>query len=420
MSKNNIVELCSWDMEIGRLGFDEDRRASFFQFNPIFLKDDKYSNMFPLILKRIEQVQVFDKFNNTTFKSLPPVIADSLPDMFGNLIFKAWIENSNKGFQQISILEQLCYVGKRGIGALEYMPAKKIPEGSTINLDEITEIVRLVLENKGNIKETSLSSESLLNIFKIGSSAGGARPKILVSQHKENGTIIPGDLEHSADYNHYLIKLGIDENITYDREIIEYIYYLLTQKAGINIMPSKLIDQKHFATLRFDRIEGRKKHVLTAAGISGWDFEDPKVSSYENLFQLAGYLKLEHRQLEQLFKRMVFNVIFANHDDHLKNHAFIYDEINNTWELAPAYDVTYSLNPLINFTRSSRALSINNKRTEITRADIKTIADQFTIKKADTIINEIQSLTSEWPKLAYEYNIPTNIMEGVRKSFWLG
>lgn len=417
MAKNNIIELHGFGREIGRVGYDENRKASFFQFNPAFLKEDNFSNMFPMVLRRMEQVQVFYKYNNSSFKGLPPPVADSLPDMFGNLIFKTWLENTNKNFEQISVLEQLCYVGRRGMGALEFLPAKKIPAGSTIDLEEIVEIIRLVLENKTNAKGKSLDTESLLNIFKIGSSAGGARPKILVSRNKKTGDIIPGDLEQSAEFDHYLIKLGLEAKEGYSREIIEYIYFLLCSEAGINMMPSELVDQKHFATLRFDRINGQKKHVLTACGISGMNFEDPIVSSYENLFELAEHLKLTPIEIEQLFRRMVFNVVFCNHDDHLKNHAFIYNEIENKWNLSPAYDITFSLNPLVNFTRTSRALSINGKRTDITQVDMKTVAEKFTIRKAGSIIDEIQQLTGRWTSLASEYNIPKKIASEIQKKF---
>lgn len=419
MSKNNVIEIYAFDQEIGKLGFDPDRRASFFQYNPDFLVSGKYTGLFPLLIRRIGQVQVFDRYNNKTFRNLPPPFADSLPDLFGNLVFKAWLENMTKDIDQISVLEQLCYVGKRGMGALEYRPAKKIPKGSEINLEAMVEAIGLVLGNKKNTKGGRMDTESLINIFKIGSSAGGARPKILVSRHKKTGEIIPGDLEHSAVYDHYLIKLGIDEHIPYSQETIEYIYYLMATEAGINMMPSEMIDDKHFATLRFDRQNGHKKHVLTACGIRGWDFEDPQVSSYENLFDLALYLKLDQRDIDQLFRRMVFNVVFANHDDHLKNHAFIYDEENDRWQLAPAYDITYSLNPMVNFTKTSRALSINGKRVGITRDDMKTLAEKFTVSRPGSIIDQVQASATEWSRLGEKYGIPEKVSRLIEKSFWM-
>jgi len=274
------------------------------------------------------------------------MIADSLPDVFGNIIFKKWMESGSKEFNQISVIEQLAYVADRGMGALEYRPSKELPQSSSIDLTEIITVLKEVLQAKDEQHESRLNHEALLNIFKIGSSAGGARPKILISEHKTSGEIIPGDLNHSSEYNHYLIKLHLDDELGYSREVVEYCYYLTANHLGITMMPSKLIEQKHFATLRFDRQNGQKKHILTATGLTGWDYQSPKDSSYENLFELALFLKVPHRDIEELFKRMVFNVVFFNSDDHLKNHSFIYDEEQDKWNISPAYDITYSLNPL--------------------------------------------------------------------------
>jgi len=419
MSKNNLINIHCFGLEIGRLGFDEDRNASFFQYNPAVLSEDLYANIFPQIIRRIPETQIFRKYGDEVFRGLPPMIADSLPDVFGNVIFKAWLENTQKEFKKISVLEQLAYVGKRGMGALEYLPSKEIKGEVTINLDEITAIVEKVLQNKEGVNQERLDSQALLHIFKIGTSAGGIRPKILVSEHKETGAIIPGDLVYSADYNHYLIKLGINENLSYSREIIEYIYAEMALKAGINMMPAKLIEGKHFATLRFDRRNGKKIHVLTASGLTGWSHKDPSVSSYENLFDLAHFLKVPHRDIEQLFRRMVFNLVFANHDDHLKNHSFLYDEAADKWQLAPAYDLTYSLNPELNFTSTSRALSINGRRKGITIADVMTIADKYTVKNAKGIIHDIVSVISVFEQLGREWQLPDKVSASITRDFTL-
>ena len=417
MSKNNLISLHCFDEEIGKIGFDENRNASFFQYNPDFLKAGRYERIFPILFRRIPQTQVFDKYNNDTFRGLPPMIADSLPDAFGNTIFKAWLENSNKEFKQISALEQLAYVGARGMGALEYMPAREVKGSKTIDIAEITHVVQQVLDNKYNTTATTLDHTSLLNIFKIGTSAGGARPKILISENKATGAIIPGDLLFTDDHNHYLVKLGIEEKQEYSREQVEFIYYQTALIAGIDMMPSKLIDNKHFATLRYDRQHGRKQHVLTATGLTGWDFTYPKVSSYENLFDLAVYLKLPHKDIEQLFRRMVFNLVFANHDDHLKNHSFIYNETDDKWGLAPAYDLTFSLNPLLDFKRTNRALSINGKRNGITLKDVLKIADMLTVKNTVGIINQIHEAKEAWLNYAIEMQIPPHVISSIRQQF---
>lgn len=419
MAKNDIISVYCFGQEIGRLGFDENQNRSSFQYNPVFLESNAYSNLFPKtgIIKRVNQTQLFSQFNNDTFRGLPPMISDSLPDMFGNIIFKKWLEASNKDFGQISVIEQLAYVANRGMGALEFRPSKNIPLTSTIDLTEITEALKQVLSNKQGVTAKDLNNEALLNIFKIGTSAGGARPKILISENRETHDIIPGDLNYSADYDHYLVKLSIDDDINYSREVIEYCYYITATQLGINMMPSKLVDEKHFATLRFDRQNGLKKHVLTTTGLTGWDFTRPKDSSYENLFELAIFLKVPHREIEELFKRMVFNIVFCNTDDHLKNHSFIYNEVEDNWNLSPAYDITYSLNPLLNYSKVSRALSVNNKRVDIELQDILKIADTYTIKNAKNVVLEIQGAVDFWMKKAKVHKLPKEVIESIRKDF---
>jgi len=347
------------------------------------------------------------------------MIADSLPDLFGNIIFKTWMESTNRNIDQVSVLEQLAYVGARGMGALEYRPGKSLSSDDTINIDQITEIVKHILNQKNQVKAKHLDHASLLNIFKIGTSAGGMRPKILVSEHKTNGTIIPGDLVYDDDHYHYLVKLGLDEETSYSKELVEYSYYRTATYLGINMMPSRMIENRHFATLRFDRQEGRKKHVLTATGISGLDYTDPKVSSYENLFDLLLYLKCPHKDSEQLFRRMVFNLVFANHDDHLKNQSLIYNEKEDSWNLAPAYDLTYSLNPELNIKIRSRALSVNGKRIAITITDLKTIAERYTIKNFKNVIAEVQDAIEYWQSCALELEISNTIISAISKNFTL-
>lgn len=417
MAKNQIISVVFNGVEIGKMGYDENQRKSSFQFNPDFLTQNNFVNLFPYIIRRVENVQVFSEYAGETFRGLPPMIADSLPDMFGNIVFKEWLESSNKSFSSISPLEQLTYVGSRGMGALEFMPNKQLPFNASINLQEITEVVKKVMDVKTAVSEKGLSDTALLTIFKIGTSAGGVRPKILVSENKENGELIPGDLVVSDYYNHYLIKLAVDENQGYSKEKVEYVYYQLATQIGIEMMPSKLIADKHFATLRFDRQHGKKQHILTASGMTGWDFQKPENSSYDNLFKLALDLKLPHKDIQQLFKRMVFNLVFANIDDHLKNFSFIYDVEKDKWNLAPAYDITYPLDALLNYTRVTRALSINGKRTNIVKEDILALAKQFTIKNPLGIVNEVLEATKQFERLATQQVLPPKVIEKIKSEF---
>lgn len=420
MAKNNLIEVILFGLEIGKIGYDVDKRTSYFQYNPDFLESNQYTNVFPYIFKRIKPVQLFTNFEGETFRGLPPMIADSLPDMFGNIIFKEWFEAKNKEFQKITPLEQLTYVSNRGMGALEYRPVAEIPESSTIDITEIVQVLNKVLDLKNETAGKELSDLALLNIFKIGTSAGGARPKILISENKKTGAIIPGDMEYSNDYNHYLVKLCLNEEDEkeYNKEKIEYAYYLMAQKAGIQMMSSKLIENKHFATLRYDRQDGEKQHVLTTSGLTGWDFKKPENASYENVFKLSLDLKVPYKDIQELFKRMVFNIVFANIDDHLKNHSFIYNKNTDSWNLAPAYDLTYPLNINLNYTNIARALSINNKRNNITLADIMTIAETHAIKNSKGIINEVQTVIDDWEVITTDLDIPARVSKAIEKEFF--
>ena len=415
MAANNIINVNLFGQEIGRIGLEENGRRSSFQFNPTYLESNLLKNIFPQtgIIKRTEHVQMFSQYDNDTFRGIPPQFADSLPDVFGSIIFKAWLDS--KAQKEITVLEQLAYVGKRGMGAIEYSPTKALPENATIDLDEIISVLKEVLDLKKTTHQKNLDSQALINIFKIGTSAGGARPKILISEEKETGKVVPGDLVASDKYNHYLVKLAIDDNTNYPREIVEYCYYQIIKKIGIRMMDSKLIEGKHFATLRYDRQNGAKKHVLTASGITGWDFKSPTHSSYENLFKLSSFLKIPHSQVEELFKRMVFNVIYGNTDDHLKNHSFIYNEKGDNWHLSPAYDITFALNPVVNIKNSNRALSINGKRNNITAEDILKIADEYTIKNPVGVIKTIQSYRDELMGLFAAHDIPKSISEKINE-----
>ena len=414
MARDKIIDVVVFGLEVGKLGYDFDKRKSFFQYNPDFLDSNQYTNLFHFVFKRIKQAQIFSEYQQDTFQGLPPMIADSLPDTFGNIIFQEWL--TARGIQKITPLEQLTYVSNRGMGAVEYKPISKLPESSEVNIDSVINILEKVLKLKEATKGEDLSELSLLNVFKIGTSAGGARPKILISEHKETGAIIAGDREVSEAYNHYLVKLHIDDSDGYNKEKVEYVYYLLAQEAGIDMMPSKLIENKHFATLRYDRQHGEKQHVLTVTGLTGWDFKSqPENSSYENVFKVALGLKVPHKDLQQLFKRMVFNLIFKNVDDHLKNHSFIYNKESNNWNLSPAYDLTYALNPLITFKTTSRALSINGKRTAINVKDLLLIADEFSIKNPMGIIGEVQALIPRWVEIANQFDVPENVILSIQK-----
>lgn len=417
MARNKLINVRLYGREIGRIGLEDNGVRSSFQFNPDYLQSNRFTNIFPStgIIRRVEHIQMFGQYNNTTFKGLPPQIADSLPDMFGSIIFKAWLDNKRRS--EITSLEQLAYVGHRGMGAIEYAPIAKLPAHGTLEIEEIIEVLKEVLNMKKSSSESQINSQGLINVFRLGTSAGGVRPKILISEHKETGEIIPGDIEYSDQYHHYLVKLAVEEDISYPREIIEYCYYQVLIELGVNMMSSKLIDSRHFATLRYDRVDGQKKHVLTATGITGWDYRSAEHASYENLFKLCSFLKVSQSQMEELFKRMVFNVVYGNVDDHLKNHSFIHDPISDRWSLSPAYDITFPLNPLLNFKKSNRALSINGKRSQIDMQDILAVADAFTIKNPKGVVKQVVAQQGYLRQLLREFGVAPRVIDKMGAQF---
>ncbi len=417
MAANQLIDVIAFGTEVGKVGYSLNERRSYFQYNPAFLDSGLYSRMFPFIFKRHKHTQIFSQYEGEAFKGLPPMIADSLPDMFGNIIFREWFESKSMAFDKITPLEQLSYVANRGMGALEYRPAALLPKSAGINFDEIVGVLHKVLEIKAGARQENLSDLALLNIFKIGTSAGGARPKILVSEHKESKAIIPGDIEYSDEYNHYLVKLHIEGNDSYNREKVEYAYHLMAKAAGITMMDCRLIEDKHFATLRYDRLNGQKQHVLTASGLTGWDYTDPAQSTYERLFELALGLKVPHKDIRELYRRMIFNIVFANTDDHLKNHSFIYDPQNDAWNLGPAYDITYPIDALHKFRRTPRAMAVNGKRVDIVLDDVMPIAEAMAIKNPMKIIREVQEVLPQWWEFAKEAGVEEEVFLSVEKDF---
>lgn len=406
--------------EIGRLAYDAQKAESYFQYREAFLDSGKYSNIFPLIIKRIPQTQVFNQFREHSFRGLPPMIADSLPDDFGNQVFNQWIRAKNIDKAKLSPILQLAYLSNRGMGALEYAPGKPLPKAGDINLTAITEVLKRVLDVKTAQQELQLTDLALLNIFKLGSSPGGARPKVIVTEHKESKKLIPGDVEYSDDYNHYLVKLHMNADDGYSRERVEYGYYQLALAAGLDMMPSQLVENKHFATRRFDRVAGEKVHILTATGLSGYNFQDPTVSSYENLFDLAHRINLPPADMDALFRRMVFNFVFHNTDDHLKNHAFCYEKATNRWRIAPSYDINYALNALRKWPNAPHMLSLNDKNAGITSDDWMPLAEKYTIKSPEKINKQVTEAKSLWETIAKDLDIPERVWTAIQEDFLEG
>jgi serine/threonine-protein kinase HipA len=358
-------------------------------------------------------------YNPQTFKGLPPMLADSLPDDFGNKMFLQWLAKNNISQSILNPLEKLCYVGKRGMGALEYEPAfeEKHPD-TQINIADLLEVANKIYFNKEN-DSIPLNDyhQSLSTLLRIGTSVGGARAKALIAINEDTQEIKAGDIVHNGNFRYYLIKFdGLKDGNEIEPNhygVLEYVYCKMAVDARIEMTECQLFTENgrsHFFTERFDRKRGKKIHTQTLCGLAGIDFRQPNLIDYEDIFRLLNYLQMDYGCKEQLFRRMVFNVMSFNHDDHTKNFSFIYDD--SRWKLAPAYDLTFSYNPQ-SYWLKNHNININGKNNNISEQDMIEIGRKFGVKKAQSIVNEIKSIISQFPYYADKYNFPAEKAEAI-------
>lgn len=412
------VNISIWNNEVGAAIWDNERQVAIFEFSKEFIKEeiDLAPIMMPLESAKMgKRIYSFPNLNPDTFKKLPGMLSDSLPDKFGNTLIDLWLSRNGRSPNDFTPIERLCYVGNKAMGALTFKPTIKAESNDLedIQLGELVEIASEIMKKKESL-DTSFKTnrtKALEQIISVGTSAGGMRPKAVIAINKKNQRIVSGNLDLDKDYEHWLLKFdGIQDNELGDPQgygKIEYVYYLLAKECGIEMSECRLMSESgrnHFLTKRFDRVNGQKIHMQTLSGIAHFDFNDIGSTSYEQLFQVMRKLKLGNDQLEQMYRRMIFNVIGRNQDDHTKNTSFILPE-NSEWNLSPAYDITYSFNPAKGRNTNMHQMSINGKRKEITSLDLVKIAEENMIKKPNEIIQEVISAISEWRKKAEEHDI---------------
>lgn len=412
------VTIKIWDKEVGAAIWDNDQQVAIFEYSKEFLKED--IDLAPLMMPLEDaimgkRIYSFPNLNPDTFKKLPGLLSDSLPDKFGNTLIDLWLSRNGRSPNDFTPTERLCYVASRAMGALEFEPAIKpdSAEIEDIQLGELVEIASEIMKKKESLTTSFAEdkSKALEQIITVGTSAGGMRPKAVIGINKNDGGIVSGNLELDNDYEHWLLKFdGIQDAELGDPQgygKIEYVYYLLAKECGIVMSKCKLLHESgrdHFMTKRFDRVNGQKIHMQTLTGIAHFDFNDIGSTSYEQLFQVMRKLKLGNDQLEQMYRRMVFNVVGRNQDDHAKNTSFILPRIGE-WSLSPAYDLTYSYNPNLGRNTNMHQMSVNGKRKEISRQDLIKIAEDNMIKRPNKIIEEVISAVSNWTAKAKEYEI---------------
>jgi serine/threonine-protein kinase HipA len=413
----NLAKVYIWGEYAGAVLWNENTGFATFEYEPSFAR--KGWDLSPLMMPINEnRAHSFRDLSKDTFMGLPGLLADALPDAYGKALLDRWLASLGREFA--NPVERLCYQSKRSMGALEFMPAKDdyLDESSAIEISSLVQIAAEVLSDKADLK-TNLkedTKEALINIIKVSTSAGGQRAKAVIAYNDTTGEVRSGQLEAAEGFNHWLLKLdGVTNAALGDPQHygkIEYAYYKMALKAGIEMTECRLLEENgrsHFMTKRFDRMGGLEKiHMQTLCGIAHYDYKMLHAYSYEQAFQVMRRLRLPYGQAEQMFKRMVFNVIARNQDDHTKNISFLMDK-TGTWKLSPAYDMSWAYNPKGEWT-SHHQMSINNKWDNITRADLIAVAEAMHIKKADSIINETCDAVSMWTTIAKELDIPSNMI----------
>jgi serine/threonine-protein kinase HipA len=411
-----VANVDIWGKFAGAVLWDQQSGIASFEYDPSFLRNNWDISPLTMPLSEASNGKIFrfPELPEKTYYGLPGLLADSLPDRFGNQLIDLWLATQGREPSSMNPVERLCYIGKRGMGALEFRPATRIEKGDS-NILEVSELVNLAQSavNRKSDLTANLSHDeahALLDIIRVGTSAGGARAKAVIAINKHN-TVRSGQLDVPEGYSHWLIKLdGVsDEQLGepkgYGR--IEFAYYKMALDCGIIMSESRLLEENgraHFMTRRFDRLEHNKKlHMQTLCGLYHFDYNNPNAYSYEQAFQAMRSLRLPYTDAEQLFRRMVFNVIGSNNDDHTKNISFLMDETGQ-WSLSPAYDVTFAYNPS-NLWLSQHQLSINNKRRDITRIDLLSLATQMNVKKASEIIENAKDVISKWKDYASDSGI---------------
>jgi serine/threonine-protein kinase HipA len=432
-----VIKVSYQGHDVGAVSFDVDKGIGAFEYTASFIK--KGIELSPLKMPLSRRIFSFPELDFNTFKGLPGLIADSLPDNFGNSVLNAWVASQGKSPNDISPLQRLQYTGKRGMGALEYSPATKLRSlnaSQQVEIQSLVSIAQEILDSRG-VFEVELNKdgreerEAMLSLLSVGMSAGGARPKAVLAFNKDFTQVRSGQTTVPEGFTHYLMKFdGVNEHNQNQETFgdplgygaMEFVYYLMAKSCGIEMMPCRLLEEggrRHFITQRFDRVSNTKVHVQTLNGLAHVDYNKPGSFSYAEIFSVARQLKLPATDALQILKRMVFNIIARNHDDHAKNFAFILK--NEGWSLAPAYDLAYSYKPGSKWV-NSHWMSLNGKRDGFTRADfysLEKLSPLFGKSKIDSIIDETIECVSIWPTLAQEWNVPRSLREEIQSNLRL-
>ncbi len=408
------AEVYLWGTRIGIVHQSDTDHSARFEYDKGFIKSG--IEVAPIMMPLSEMVYEFPELGRTdSFRGLPGLLADSLPDKFGNAVINEWLALHGREPDSFTAIERLCYTGKRGMGAIEYVPAVGVDATEeSLDVTELAEFASYVLNDK---KSKSIQTENInkMSLIEVGSSAGGARAKAVVAWNRESGEIRSGQIDAGKGFEYWIIKLdGVKKNgdheITDEKQYtsIEYAYYLMAKDMGIDMEECRILEKdglKHFLTKRFDRTPDGKIHMQSLAAIGHYDYNIPGLCSYEMYFDIARRLGIGKRGMEQLFRRAVFNIASVNCDDHVKNFSFLMDK-SGTWNISPAYDVCFAYNPG-NRWISEHQMSLNGKRKDISVADLEVcgVHAGLTKPKCKEIIGEANDVISRWMDFAASVGI---------------
>jgi serine/threonine-protein kinase HipA len=424
----NNAEVFLWGSRIGAVSWVDNQDIGVFQYDPDFIRSE--IQLSPLMMPLRDFPYEFPALERTTFRGLPGLLADSLPDKFGNAVFNTWLAYQDRTLASLNSVEQLCYIGKRGMGAVEYKPDVLKPSCKVHEIDiaKLVKISNKILDQRIGVRNLFVENddeEAMKDILLVGTSAGGARAKAILAWNPATNEFYSEQPSLSQSLEHWIIKFdGVSNNR--DKECAdpkgygktEYAYYCMAYEAGIEMMPCRLYTEGgrcHFMTKRFDRLDdGSKIHMQSLGALTHEDYNHPASYSYEEGILIMKQLGLSQKDLEQYVLRAMFNVVGRNQDDHVKNIAFLMDKAGE-WKLSPAFDVTYAYDPKGAWT-SQHQMSINGKRYEFIRADLCSLAKVGGIKthRACEMLDHVITTIRRWPDIAYEAGVAEDLIRKIR------
>ncbi|MDP1570566.1 MAG: HipA domain-containing protein [Vicinamibacterales bacterium] len=410
-----------WGRTIGAVSLEDDEEDARFQYDPAFAASA--IEVSPLVMPLSDRVYTFPELPHRTFHGLPGLLADSLPDQFGHTLIDAWLATQGRTPASFNVVERLCYIGARGLGALEFVPSTgpRQRESKPIAIDALVRLASEVLSHRDTLHASFArdgdKADALRDILRVGTSAGGARAKAVIAWNPATGEVRSGQVPVDQGFEHWLLKFdGVTGNR--DKELedpqgygaIEYAYSLMAKAAGLTMTECRLLEEqgrRHFMTRRFDRLEGgEKRHMQSLGALAHFDFNRPGAYGYEQALLIMRQLGLPMRDVEEQFRRMAFNIVARNQDDHVKNIAFLMDKAG-AWSLSPAFDVSYSYNPSGRWT-ASHQMTLQGKRDGCTVADFRACAKGAGMKRgrAEAIVDEVRAAVAQWPAFAAAAAVP--------------